>query len=49
MAVPDAALAIATGDPAVCEWAWKRIESMRDDRPGAADPGEMEPSARRSG
>ncbi|MFL6836608.1 MAG: hypothetical protein ACJ8FZ_04795, partial [Bradyrhizobium sp.] len=49
MTVPDAALAVATGDPAVREWAWKRIESMRDDHPGAADLGEMEPSARRSG
>jgi hypothetical protein len=49
MAVPDAALAVATGDPAVCEGAWKRIESARNDRPGAADLGEMEPSARRSG
>jgi hypothetical protein len=49
MAVPDAALAVATGDPAVCEGAWKRIESVPDDHPGAADLGEMEPSARRSG
>ena len=31
MAVPDAALAIATGDPAAREWAWKRIETARTD------------------
>ena len=29
MAVPDAALAVATGDPAAREWAWKRIESAK--------------------
>jgi hypothetical protein len=49
MAVPDAALAIATGDPAAREWAWKRIETAICDRKGAADLDEMEPSARRSG
>ena len=46
---PDAALAIAVGDPATRERAWKRIEMARDDRPGAAELGEMELSARRSG
>src|SRR6266404_9848656 len=27
MSVPDAALAVATGDPATSEWAWRRIET----------------------
>lgn len=49
MTVPDAALAVASADPAIREWAWKRIESVHDDHSGAADPGEMEPSARRRG
>ena len=31
MAVPDAALAVATGDPAAREWAWKRIETAKTD------------------
>ena len=29
MAVPDAALAVATGDPAAREWAWKSIETAK--------------------
>ena len=33
MACPEAALAIATGDTAAREWAWKRLETA------AADPG----------
>jgi pimeloyl-ACP methyl ester carboxylesterase len=49
MMFPDAALAVATGDLAAREWAWKRIESVRPSSPDAADLGEMEPSARRSG
>jgi pimeloyl-ACP methyl ester carboxylesterase len=49
MAVPDAALAIATGDPAAREWAWKRIETARTDAVNAADLDKMEPSTRRSG
>ncbi len=49
MAVPDAALAVATGDPAAREWAWKRIESAAAGQPDGAEMGEMEPSARRSG
>ncbi len=49
MALPDAALAIATGDASAREWAWKRLESAAADRAGAAVPGEMEPSARRRG
>ena len=48
-AAPDAARAIAVGDPATRERAWKRIEMARADRPGAAESGEMEPTARRSG
>ena len=48
-AVPDAALAIATGDPAAREQAWKGIEMAGVDQPGAADLGEVELSARRSG
>ena len=49
MARPEAALAIATGDDAAREWAWKRLETATPDRVDAADLGEMEPSARRSG
>jgi hypothetical protein len=49
MAVPDAALAVATGDPATREWAWKRIETAKTDATGAAELSEIEPSARRSG
>jgi hypothetical protein len=49
MAVPDAALAVATGDPAAREWAWKRIEAARTEAAAAADLGKPEPSARRSG
>jgi pimeloyl-ACP methyl ester carboxylesterase len=49
MMLPDAALAVATGDPAAREWAWKQIESARPNSPDAADLGEVEPSIRRSG
>jgi hypothetical protein len=49
MARPEAALAIATGDAAAREWAWKRLETATPGRVDAADLGEMEPSARRSG
>ena len=49
MAAPDAALAVATGDPAAREWAWKRIETAQTAPVNAAELGEMEPSARRSG
>jgi hypothetical protein len=49
MARPDAALAIATGDAAAREWAWKRLETAGPGRSDAADLSEMEPSARRSG
>jgi hypothetical protein len=49
MAVPDAALAVATGDPAAREWAWKRIESAKATPVGDADLGDLEPTVRRSG
>jgi len=49
MARPEAALAIATGDAAAREWAWKRLETAPTGRLDAADLGGMEPSARRSG
>jgi hypothetical protein len=49
MAVPDAALAVATGDPAAREWAWKRIETTKPGPVDAAGLGNMEPSARSSG
>jgi hypothetical protein len=49
MARPEAALAVAIGDAAGREWAWKRLEGSGASRPDAADLGEMEPSARRRG
>ena len=49
MARPEAALAIATGDATVREWAWKKLESSAASRADDADLGEMEPSARRRG
>ena len=49
MARPEAALAFATGDAAARETAWKTLESAVPSRVDAADLGEMEPSARRSG
>ena len=49
MAVPDAALAAATGDPAAREWAWKRIETARTGPVDASELSDTEPSARRSG
>ena len=49
MARPEAALAVATGDAAAREWAWKRLETAAAGRADAADLGEMEPSARRRG
>jgi len=49
MARPEAALAIATGDPAAREWAWKGLESPSNGRADAAELGGMEPTARRSG
>ena len=49
MARPEAALAIATGDTAAREWAWKRLETAPASRADAAGLGEVEPSARRRG
>jgi pimeloyl-ACP methyl ester carboxylesterase len=49
MACPEATLAIATGDAAAREWAWKRLETATPGRVDAADLGELEPSARRRG
>ena len=49
MARPEAALAIATGDAAARERAWRMLETAAAARADAADPGEMEPSARRRG
>src|ERR1700704_5368102 len=49
MARPEAALAIATGDAAVREWAWKSLETAVAGCVDAADLGEIEPSARRRG
>jgi hypothetical protein len=53
MACPEAALAVATGDAAAREWAWKRLETATVDQVDAADLGEMEPemepTARRRG
>jgi hypothetical protein len=47
MACPEAALAIATGDTAARERAWKRLETAAAGGTDAADLGRMEPSARR--
>jgi hypothetical protein len=47
--LPDAVLAIATGDPAAREWAWAEVENADPARPGAVEMGELEPSARCSG
>jgi hypothetical protein len=47
MACPEDALAIATGDTAERERAWKRLETVAAGRTDAADLSRMEPSARR--
>ena len=49
MAVPEAALAVATGDASAREWAWKRLEAAAASRADAVESGELEPSARRRG
>jgi pimeloyl-ACP methyl ester carboxylesterase len=49
VARPEAALAVATGDDAAREWAWKRLETAAVNRTDAPDLGELEPSARRRG
>ena len=49
MADMDAALAVATGDRAVREGAWKRIEARATGQRGGAELTAMEPSARQPG
>jgi hypothetical protein len=49
VALPDAALAIATGDASARQWAWERLESVSGGRTDDADLGEMEPTARYRG
>jgi hypothetical protein len=49
IACPEAALAIATGDAAARDRAWKRLETVCDPAADAADLGDTEPSARRRG
>jgi hypothetical protein len=49
MVMPETALAIATGDAAAREWAWKRIDAGSVRRTNAAELSTMEPSARRRG
>jgi hypothetical protein len=49
MADPEMALAIATGDAAAREGAWKRLEASATSREDAINLGEMEPTARRRG
>jgi pimeloyl-ACP methyl ester carboxylesterase len=49
MARPEAALAVASGDAAAREGAWKRLETAAAGRMNAVDLGEMEPSVRRRG
>ena len=44
MAVPAAALAVATGDAPAREWAWKQLENAHPGPVDAADFGELEPS-----
>jgi hypothetical protein len=45
IALPDAALTIATGDPHAAEWAWKRLETAATG-PEPPPNKSMEPSAR---
>ena len=49
MAVPEAALAAVTAEPAAREWAWKRLERAVKNAPAEAELGKFEPSARRRG
>lgn len=49
MAVPGAALDVATGDPATRAQAWKQLETAKTDATHASESGGIEPSARRSG
>jgi hypothetical protein len=50
MAVPDAALAVATGDPAAREFAWRRLENTAPCGQNSAEElGDVEPAARSRG
>jgi hypothetical protein len=49
MAVPDAALDVATGDSVARDRAWRRIEAATMAAASAPDLNKLEPSARRSG
>jgi hypothetical protein len=49
MAEPEAALEVATGNAAAREMAWKTLETAPIGPTDAAELGQMEPSARRSG
>jgi hypothetical protein len=49
MARPEAALAMATGDAAAREWAWKSLETATANGVDTVDLGELERSARRRG
>jgi hypothetical protein len=49
MAVPQAALTVATGDSTAREWAWKQLENARSGQNDAEELGTMEPTARRRG
>jgi len=49
MAVPQAALAVATGDPTAREWAWKQLENAHLGANNAAERATLEPGARRRG
>jgi hypothetical protein len=49
MAVPQAALTVATGDSTAREWAWKQLENARSGQNDAEELGKLEPGARRRG
>lgn len=49
MALPDAALQVATGDAAAREAAWKSIEAAQREAVTDATSGKLEPSTRRNG
>jgi hypothetical protein len=49
MAVPQAALTIATGDPTAREWAWKQLENARSGPNDAEELSTLEPGARLRG
>jgi hypothetical protein len=49
MAVPQAALTVATGDPTAREWAWKQLENAGSGQKAAEELSTMEPTVRRRG